>query len=408
MEKRKVQKTRKIKERGITLIALVITIIVLLILAGVALAALNGDSGILSNAESAKLQTNHNSVAEGLKLKMGEYYIAKNVEGYDNDFMTFLEEAEIVDEDGVINVQKLLGKKLSTGNGSGTNDVYKLEEIVETAKLASTKMVKVASTQNNVKKYILKYYKTEVEVVELETIANESKTYPLPPTDSKYFEFADWDDTAKTVTLKGIHPDYMPEFIYYDDANYEDVTGKFPAYIKVDETDKITNIVIPNTVKKGDITYMVTAVGNSAFYSDSYRNAISEITSIIIPDTVTSIGNYAFMGCSGLTSIDIPSGVTSIGYAAFSGCSGLTSIDIPSGVTSIEDYAFNGCSGLTSIDIPSGVTSIGEDAFYKCSNLKTVYYSGTEAQWEAITIGRYNTPLENANIICSDTVVEQE
>ena len=79
--------------------------------------------------------------------------------------------------------------------------------------------------------------------------------------------------------------------------------------------------------------------------------------------SVTSIGDYAFYGCSGLTSVTIPNSVTSIGDYAFSGCSGLTSVTIPNSVTSIGDYAFYGCSGLTSVTIPNSVTSIGSDAF---------------------------------------------
>ena len=97
------------------------------------------------------------------------------------------------------------------------------------------------------------------------------------------------------------------------------------------------------------------------------------MTSLTIPSSVTSIGEGAFSGCSGLTSLTIPSGVTSIGGGTFSGCSGLTSLTIPSSVTSIRDYAFYGCSGLTSLTIPSGVTWIGDEAFSGCSGLTSIY-----------------------------------
>jgi len=92
----------------------------------------------------------------------------------------------------------------------------------------------------------------------------------------------------------------------------------------------------------------------------------------IIPDSVTSIGDYAFSYCSSLTSITIPDSVTSIGEYAFYGCSSLTSITIPDSVTSIGDYAFRGCSSLTSITIPDSVTSIGEQAFHSCSSLTSI------------------------------------
>ena len=110
----------------------------------------------------------------------------------------------------------------------------------------------------------------------------------------------------------------------------------------------------------------VTSIGNDAF------SGCSGLTSITIPGSVTSIGEWAFSYCSGLTSITIPDSVTSIGNDAFSGCSGLTSITIPDRVTSIGEWAFSYCSGLTSITIPDSVTSIGEWAYYNCSNLTSI------------------------------------
>ena len=95
-------------------------------------------------------------------------------------------------------------------------------------------------------------------------------------------------------------------------------------------------------------------------------------TSYSIPKGVTSIGGYAFGGCSGLTSITIPEGVTSIGNFAFRDCSSLTSITLPNTLTSIGDYAFYNCSGLTSIRLPSTLTSIGGYAFESCSSLASI------------------------------------
>ncbi|MCR5042614.1 MAG: leucine-rich repeat domain-containing protein [Bacteroidaceae bacterium] len=121
-----------------------------------------------------------------------------------------------------------------------------------------------------------------------------------------------------------------------------------------------------NGIKTVVIGSGVTSIGDYAF------SGCSGLTSIEIPSSVTSIGTRAFQDCSGLTSIEIPSNVTSIGTRAFYGCSGLTSIEIPANVTSISQSAFYGCSGLTSVTIPAGVTSIGDYVFNECSNLATI------------------------------------
>ena len=110
---------------------------------------------------------------------------------------------------------------------------------------------------------------------------------------------------------------------------------------------------------------------------------------------VTKILDGAFRNAVNLKVIHIPNSVISIGYNAFSGCSSLASITIPNSVTSMCDYAFSGCSSLASITIPDGVTSIGYSAFSGCS-LKDVYYTGSEADKNEITISYVNDPLLNA------------
>ena len=148
-------------------------------------------------------------------------------------------------------------------------------------------------------------------------------------------------------------------------------------------------MTIPDTVTNGGIDYQVTSIGDNAF------NGCTGLTSVKIPNSVTSIGDNAFYrctglksltignlvesigyaafaGCEGLTSLTIPNSVTSIGLCAFDGCKGLKSVEIPNSVTSIGEYAFSGCTGLTSVEIPNSVTSIGECAFYQCTGLASV------------------------------------
>lgn len=120
------------------------------------------------------------------------------------------------------------------------------------------------------------------------------------------------------------------------------------------------DLVVPSEAVDGEIIYTVIHISRYAFCN------CSDLTSVTIPETVTSIGIGSFQGCSSLTSVMIPETVTSIGDGSFKDCTSLTSVTIPKGVTSIGDGTFEGCSSLTSLTIPEGVTSIGDWAFYDC------------------------------------------
>ena len=141
------------------------------------------------------------------------------------------------------------------------------------------------------------------------------------------------------------------------------------------KTDVFGANIVSNTYEngKGAIVFdaPVTSIGEWAF------SGCSSLTSVTIPDSVTSIGEYAFYECSSLTSVTIPDSVTEIGDVAFSYCSSLTSVTIPDSVTSIGGWAFDFCSSLTSVTIPDSVTSIGYMAFYSCSSLTSVYCKPT-------------------------------
>ena len=135
---------------------------------------------------------------------------------------------------------------------------------------------------------------------------------------------------------------------------------------------------------------------------------------IVIPESityenskysVTSIGELAFIYCSGLTSIAIPNSITSIGESAFEGCSGLTSVTIPNSVTSIGDWAFSECSGLTSVTIPNSVTSIGDYAFNSCSNLENVYCYAEEVPSTSV-YAFYNSDIEKATLHVPASAIE--
>lgn len=172
-----------------------------------------------------------------------------------------------------------------------------------------------------------------------------------------------------------------------------DVT--IPSRYKGKPVTAINNAVFPNSaVTSVTIPDSVTSIPDAAFVN------CSELTNISIPNSVTYIGLSAFSSCTSLKSITLPSSLSSISEALFFDCSQLTTIQIPDSVSSIQAYAFYTCRNLKTIRIPVSVTSIGDYAFDGCPSSMTVTYSGSKKQWDAITKGSYNGVLEN-HLVCN-------
>jgi hypothetical protein len=131
-------------------------------------------------------------------------------------------------------------------------------------------------------------------------------------------------------------------------------------------SDTITSITMPDGI---------TSIGNGAFEENDLMIANTSLTNITIPVTVTNMGNSVFAFCLNLTSASIPNGITSIGDNDFFWCQSLASITIPDSVTSIGEGAFTECYGLHTITIPAGVTSIGMEAF-EDTGLTAIYFKG--------------------------------
>ena len=185
--------------------------------------------------------------------------------------------------------------------------------------------------------------------------------------------------------------DFSVDGIYYNITDSEKLTvavtyrgSSYDSY----SNEYTGSVVIPETVTYESETYAVTSIGDFAFFCCSLTSVAipdgvtsigtsafhgcSSLTSVTIPDGVTSIGSYAFCDCLSLTSVTIPNGVTSIGSSTFYNCSSLISVTIPYSVTSIGSWAFRDCSSLTSVTIPDGVTYIGDKAFYGCISLTSI------------------------------------
>ncbi len=229
---------------------------------------------------------------------------------------------------------------------------------------------------------------------------------------------------------------YAGKTLYYNVLSTTDKTAAVMSYESSTSTSNYVSgaVEIPATVTYGGVTYSVTSVGDWAFKgcsgltSVTIPNSVTSIgvqafeycrglTSVTIPASVTSIGGDAFEYCSGLTSVTIPASVTSIGNSAFSNCSGLTSVTIPTSVTSIGNYAFGDCSGLTSVTIPASVTSIGGDVFYGCSKLpsftatcssgQTLKYQVVDANSQIVYVEANSTSI-NGTLVIPSTVTYQD
>ena len=146
---------------------------------------------------------------------------------------------------------------------------------------------------------------------------------------------------------------YCVDFLFAKVQHSDQISKRTFVYLTFSSCSGLTSVTIPNSV---------TSIGDRAFYW------CDGLTSVTIGNSVESIGNYAFEWCSGLTSVTIPNSVTTIGIGTFSHCHGLTSVTIPNSVTSIGSYAFENCP-IASIIIPSSVVNIGMDVFRSCEKL---------------------------------------
>ena len=202
---------------------------------------------------------------------------------------------------------------------------------------------------------------------------------------------------------------------YADDFTAVSPSGHTLSYEIIDTNNRtvavlglpaqIGNVIIPPSVIVGDNTYTVTTI----IRGSTYISPNSSLTSVVIPNTVTSIGNSAFSGCQGLTSITIPNSVTSIGEGAFLSCRGLTSITIPNSVITMGERAFANCYSLTTVTISRSVTSIGRSSFERCTSLRTIRWDdspdrltsiGSDAFWGC-------TSLTSITIPGSVTIIEK-
>lgn len=198
-------------------------------------------------------------------------------------------------------------------------------------------------------------------------------------------------NNLSSVTIYGYNS--ITQYAFYDCPNLTAVDGVRYADIiavKAENTDGSTYIVRDGTRQ----------IGAACFSGCSNASVIS------VPNTVTSIGTNAFRGCASLESVNIPEGVTNLRANTYSGCTSLTAVTLPSTLVETDHSIFRACNNLEVVDIPVSLTTIGNYAFYCATStvgLREINYSGTQAQWKAISFGTYwKRSARSVTVHCTD------
>ena len=344
------------REKAITLIALVITIIVLLMLAGVTIATLTGENGILTRASDAKINTEIADEKEAIGLAYNGAMAKNNGTGVDMDDL---------------NEQFAMNGR-TDAHADGTNPI--------------------TITFDSGRAYTVDVNGHIESVTAVTNPYGEDWEYAWVCNDGV------WDNTMYTAGSE-IEGDIIAKFyatenqIQPPDLIWEGYENPI-SFLQGTEY----HLVIEGTGNMGTLmetsgTQITNASGwqsLSAIYLAKYMATgtipsdfciMPYVTEITICDGITNIGDYAFAGDTALSKITIANTVNNLGQYLFLGCEQLTNITIPNSVTSIGSSAFAGCTSLTNITIPNSVTSIGNHAFYGCTGLTNVNYNGTTSQW---------------------------
>ena len=310
---------KKLKNKnGVTLIALAVTIIIMLILAGVTISMLTGNSGITTNASKAKTKSYLANIKEEYELYLSE---KRMDDEYDLD--------TLYANDKTIRYE---GNEVGTGIAEICSSIKKGDE--KKFEIIKGKIYYVSQDKNVIPIAVeLGFSINPYEITDSGVLRSSSMNLYLVDNDG-HLDLSEYEGKIKTIEA-----------------------GAFSKVEIESGINPLQSIVLP----KG-----ITTIGDDAF---SYNTSL---TSIKIPNTVTSIGKRAFQGCTNLTSIEIPDTVTYIGDYCFSGCNRLQKIKLSKKIQTINQRLLQGCSSLTEIEIPEGVKSIGYAAFSSCSKLTTI------------------------------------
>lgn len=253
------------------------------------------------------------------------------------------------------------------------------------------------------------------EIAPMQILSGNTVNQPSSPTRDNYIFFEWLKGTAPysfdtpvtedlTLTARWMSAGSVFSFVVDEETGNINITG-------IKELPKTDTLHVPSVING----FSVTEIDSGAFgtFTPDY------VTSVTVPESVSSIGAYAFEGfpvnlsvsgtitelgegafdgCTYLKSIKLGAGITAIPFSAFSNCAMLRSVVIPEGVELIDENAFKDCASMVTVVLPSSVKTVGDSAFHGCSSLKTVFFGGTEEELDAIEADSKNDELFDANI----------
>jgi len=333
----------KIKqEKGITLIALVVTIVVLLILAGVSISLVLNNNGVISKAKDAKYSTEKGQAQDEVNLAINYLQIEDAT-----STLTREDKRKILEDE----LRKISADSSVSISGDGFKIIHKKYEFFV------DKDLKISSSGKT------------FNAVEWDKKAAPEDIFiwgSNDPNNSEYGTVVGYTDSVDNYPVLRYPSRCTKLGIDNDKYTFYEKYSEGQIFLgSRDITANIEKIELPSTV---------TEIGKYAFNGGSNLGGYNfeNLKEISIPDSVTTIGYYAFAACDNLKDITIPNNVTNIGEWAFSDCTGLTKITIPNNVTNIGSGLFYGCRGLTEVKLPDGLTEIEYDLFSGCTGLTEV------------------------------------